>query len=142
MITKKAGGVLLDLESKKIALVFRRAKDGYSFPKGHVEEGETLEQCAVREIKEETGRKNHILEEPKLPIMKYITRLGENVELQLFIAIDEGKTDKEIPEDLQEEVIWVSMDEVEEKLSYNNFKDLKEFWDSSRKEVEKILKKI
>ena len=37
-------------------LLVRHIKSGYwSFPKGHVEEGETEEETARREIKEETG---------------------------------------------------------------------------------------
>ena len=37
-------------------LLIRHIKSGYwSFPKGHVEEGETEEETAKREIKEETG---------------------------------------------------------------------------------------
>lgn len=30
-------------------------KDAWGIPKGHVKDGETLEQCALREVKEEAG---------------------------------------------------------------------------------------
>lgn len=30
-------------------------KDSWGIPKGHIDEGETLEQCAIREVREETG---------------------------------------------------------------------------------------
>jgi 8-oxo-dGTP pyrophosphatase MutT (NUDIX family) len=37
-------------------LLIRHIKSGYwSFPKGHVEEGETEEETAIREVFEETG---------------------------------------------------------------------------------------
>ena len=45
MITKKAGCILINLETKKIALVNR--KNEYSFPKGHLEEGEKFEECEI-----------------------------------------------------------------------------------------------
>ncbi len=47
-----AGGLVLN-EKKEILLIFRR---GYwDLPKGKLDKGETLEQCAVREVEEETG---------------------------------------------------------------------------------------
>ncbi len=36
-------------------LVHRPAYDDWSFPKGKVERGESEEECAVREVEEETG---------------------------------------------------------------------------------------
>lgn len=42
MTTKKAGCILINLETKKIALVNR--KNEYSFPKGHLEVGKTWKE--------------------------------------------------------------------------------------------------
>jgi 8-oxo-dGTP diphosphatase len=52
----KAGCILLDLNNNKVGLVYRRKHNDFSFPKGHLEKGETLEECAIRETEEETGR--------------------------------------------------------------------------------------
>ena len=49
-----AGGVVLG-DSGTIALVRRRPETLWFFPKGHVEDGESLESAARREIEEETG---------------------------------------------------------------------------------------
>lgn len=47
-----AGGLVLN-EQKEILMIFRRGK--WDLPKGKLDEGETIEACAVREVMEETG---------------------------------------------------------------------------------------
>ncbi len=52
-----AGGVICRLEGVRVlvALIREGGKSAYSLPKGHVEEGESVEEAAVREIEEEAG---------------------------------------------------------------------------------------
>lgn len=52
----QAAGGLVKNEKDEILLIFRRGK--WDLPKGKLDEGETLEDCAVREVEEETGLKN------------------------------------------------------------------------------------
>ena len=52
----KAAGGLVQNEEKKLLMIFRRGK--WDLPKGKIDNGETLEQCAVREVEEETGLTN------------------------------------------------------------------------------------
>jgi len=49
----QAGGGLVKNEKSEILFIFRRGK--WDLPKGKLDAGETLEQCALREVKEETG---------------------------------------------------------------------------------------
>ena len=42
-------------DDETIVLIEHMALGHISIPKGHIEEGETEEQCAIREIKEETN---------------------------------------------------------------------------------------
>lgn len=48
-----------DLENGKVVLQYRSPEkthwSGYAFPGGHIEEGESLVESVIREIKEETG---------------------------------------------------------------------------------------
>jgi 8-oxo-dGTP pyrophosphatase MutT (NUDIX family) len=56
-----AGGVV-ENEKGEVLLIFRRGK--WDLPKGKLDKGETIEQCAVREVMEETGLTNVELKEP------------------------------------------------------------------------------
>ena len=54
-----AGGVVFRRsgEGKVEILMIQDAKNRWTIPKGHVEEGERLEEAAIREVREETGLK-------------------------------------------------------------------------------------
>lgn len=138
MKVKKAGCILINLENKKIGLVYRKKGNDYSIPKGHLENGETLEECALRETEEETGRKCHLIEIDKVNILEYITPRGEDVEVYFYFAIDDGESDKIIPEELQEELIWVDSKDVKNKLTYD---DLIKMWNKVESYVNFILEK-
>jgi len=51
----QAAGGLVTNEKKEILIIFRRGK--WDLPKGKLDKGEKLEECAVREVEEETGLK-------------------------------------------------------------------------------------
>lgn len=50
-----AGGLVFNQENK-ILLIYRRG--AWDLPKGKLDDGETIEQCAIREVEEEVGLKN------------------------------------------------------------------------------------
>lgn len=47
-----AGGLVYN-DKGELLMIFRRGK--WDLPKGKLDEGETIEQCAIREVQEETG---------------------------------------------------------------------------------------
>ncbi len=55
-----AGGGLVFNEAGEILMIFRRGK--WDLPKGKLDPGESLEECALREVCEETGLKNLVSE--------------------------------------------------------------------------------
>src|SRR5712691_8868118 len=55
---RAAGGVLVrtnDRGEREVAVIHRPAYDDWSLPKGKLQEGETDEEAALREVREETG---------------------------------------------------------------------------------------
>lgn len=62
-IVQAAGG-LVQHDKNKLLMIFRRGK--WDLPKGKLDKGETLEECAVREVEEETGLFNVKLLSPLL----------------------------------------------------------------------------
>ena len=133
-ITKKAGCILVNKNNKTVALVNRKGE--YSLPKGHLEENETLVECAIRETKEETGHKCHIIETEPISTSRYITKSGKNVECTFYFAIDEGITYDIIDEKDKEKTEWISYNDVEKYLLSQNLKDL---WNEVKERVEKII---
>lgn len=135
MVVKKAGCILLDVKNRKVGLVYRQNKNDYSFPKGHLELGETLEECAVRETEEETGRKCSIISSITLPTLKYLDSKGCATETYCYLALDEGKSDKDITSELKHDLVWLSIERVEKVLSYQNLID---FW----KEIKHLVYEV
>lgn len=120
--------------NKRGLLIYRKKQDDYSFPKGHVEEGETLKEAAIRETAEETKRVAEIIDKYDPFLEKYTTPSGENCACYMFFAIDNGESDNQ-SEDTHD-LIWTPFDKVEETLSYDS---LKNTWNSVKDIIVEIL---
>ncbi len=134
--TKKAGCILYNKDKDQIALVYRKKYGDISFPKGHLEAGETLPECALRELEEETSRKSHLASDKEIGTMYYVTQEDEKVEVYIYLALDDGKSDKISPD--PEILVWVEFDDVAEALSYDN---LIEFWNRVKPKVKELIEK-
>ena len=53
-IVLAAGGIIRN-NSNEFLVIHRSKYDDWSFPKGKLDNGENLEECALREVHEETG---------------------------------------------------------------------------------------
>ncbi len=79
----KAGGLVVN-ENNEVILVSNKEQRVWSFPKGHAEAGETMEQVAKREIGEETGYEVELGE--RLSDLVYKTKYDKSVRVVMFRA--------------------------------------------------------
>jgi len=138
-----AGGIVLRLRSGssihqnksewEVLVTQHSAHKGWDFPKGHIEAGESSEQAAIREVKEETGVKAEVVE--KVAKSEYFyyesgERVFKTVTFFLMKYVGEGKatTAYEVSD-----LMWLPLDEVEERLS---FKGSKEVWRKAKIKLE------
>lgn len=128
----KAGTILIN--KNKIGLVYRKEYNDYSFPKGHLEENETLIECAIRETNEETKREVIILINDPIYIEQYTNSYNIDCECYYYLAKDNGKSDNTSLE--AHDLIWVDFDKVLDNLSHES---LKKLWNSIKDKVKEYL---
>ena len=129
---RKAGTILINKHN--IGLIFRENYKDYSFPKGHVEEGENTLECAIRETNEETKRDVIILMEEPIYDEYYKDSKGNDCNCLYYLARDNGTSDND-SEDTHD-LVWVDFDEVINVLSYES---LKKLWSEIKDTVYKYL---
>ncbi len=115
-----AAGGLVTNEKGELLMIFRRSK--WDLPKGKLDEGESIESCAVREVKEETGLKQLIVE-----------NLAGITYHEYF--------DKYLQADILKETYWFAMKaKGEQKLIPQTDEDIEEIKWVSKKDVDALLK--
>ncbi|MBL0152625.1 MAG: NUDIX domain-containing protein [Chitinophagaceae bacterium] len=109
----KAGGGLVVNEKQEILLIFRRGK--WDMPKGKLDDHETIEQCSIREVQEETGLQNVQLDEA-LTITYHTYHEGSKFilkESHWYTMHVSGQQQLEPQkEEGIDQVIWVSKEEL------------------------------
>lgn len=128
-----AGGIVTrNNPNKQILLTIFTHIKGLGFPKGHVEEGETFETAAIREVAEETGLTNlNIIK--KLGIIHRAATERDGTPVLKNIHMFLMETDQpDIHNEAEEEYGWFDIDEA---ISQMAIKEDREFLEKIKNEI-------
>ena len=75
-LIKAAGGLVLN-DNKESLFIFRRGI--WDLPKGKLDEGETIDACAIREVEEETGISNTLMDKFLLNTYHFYEENGQSI---------------------------------------------------------------
>lgn len=123
-----AGGIVKNDEGK-ILFQFRRGK--WDLPKGKLDEGETLEECAVREVKEETGLRDVLLGELIGVTHHHYAENDKEIDKETYWYAMTAHGEQQLVPQLDEDILelrWVAENELEDYLSgtYDNIVEIVE----------------
>jgi 8-oxo-dGTP diphosphatase len=124
-----SGGVVYRKQKGTIEVALIRVRDRWSLPKGQVEEGEGLQETALREVREETGLEGKIV--AKLGDITYWytnkTKQGETVRIfkrVYFYLIRWLKGDVSLHDEEVQEARWFPVAKALELVYYPTERDM------------------
>lgn len=120
-----AGGVVFRRVDDHVEILMIQDRLGrWTIPKGHVEEGETLEQTALREVAEETGLTEFKLGEKLDKLHFFYRKEGKLIFMTTHVYLMEalGNTDAVVAED-SEGIIDAKWFDSTEALGLIEYKD-------------------
>lgn len=118
-----AGGVMYRKHSDETQIALIHVRNRWGLPKGHVEEGERIEETALREVREETGLEGRVVK--KLGDIRYAyrdkTKEGEPIRIYKrvhFYLLRYLKGDVRDHDHEVDEARWFPMDQVIKNLKF------------------------
>jgi len=122
-LIRAAGGVLFRSSRRgpdKVAVVYREARGDWTFPKGKLDEGESFEEAALREVVEETGITARI--QRFIGSTNYTHRKGRPKIVAYYLM--EAISGEFAPNEEVDELRWVTLDEAFELLTWDRDQEL------------------
>jgi 8-oxo-dGTP pyrophosphatase MutT (NUDIX family) len=118
------GLVIRNLQGRPFLAVVRVRDKILALPKGHPEPGESAQEAAQREVREETGLEATPVE--KLGDVRYwYARDGDRVlKVVSFFLFRYRSGRLEDHDDEVEEALWIPLEEAPERLAYRGEKDM------------------
>ena len=113
-----ASGGAVQNTNEEILMIFRRGK--WDLPKGKLDEGETLEQCAIREVEEETGLRGVELGEKITTTYHTYTEFGKHILKESHWYKMQCNTDQKLVPQTEEHITdikWVKRSDIKKYTS-------------------------
>lgn len=138
-VERAAGGLVFRNTSRGLeVLMIHDAYGKITFPKGHLEPGESFEDAALREVEEETGIKSRLiapLGRVEYPVVRDGEQIRKVVRFYLLEAIDEQDEPRYQAEEIKD-AMYIHLEEarrLHDKSGYANwswvFDKAKALWD-------------
>ena len=118
-----SGGIVYRRYKERTEVALIRTRGKWRLPKGHVEEGEGLQETALREVSEETGLEGRVVAKIGDITYWYTNKSKEGETIRIFKRVyfylirclkgDVRRHDQEV-----EEARWFSIGQAVAKLSY------------------------
>lgn len=103
-------------------LIKNRRSSNWSFPKGHMEDGETLEDTAIREVLEETGMHIEII--PGFSSKSEYTIQNRIQKTVMIFAANTSDTQTRIQHEEIEDYTWLPYERAYDSLKFDNDKTI------------------
>jgi 8-oxo-dGTP pyrophosphatase MutT (NUDIX family) len=117
-----SGGVVYRKNAKGFEVILIKIKNGtvFTLPKGSIDDGESIDETALREVREETGVNGEI-EEELGNVSYWFYAKGENIKykktvhyfLLRYVSGDTADHDAEV-----EDAVWIELDKALELVMY------------------------
>ncbi|HEX6433692.1 MAG TPA: NUDIX domain-containing protein [Gemmatimonadales bacterium] len=120
-IIRQAGSIVVRTDGKEpqvLLVTAKRNPKSWIFPKGHIEKGETPDDAALRETREEAGIVGKLI--GPAGVLEY-GFLGAKARVEYFLV--EFRREAGPPEDGRKR-IWCPLDDALSRLSYKNTRKL------------------
>jgi 8-oxo-dGTP pyrophosphatase MutT (NUDIX family) len=124
-LIQAAGGLVID-SSNAMLFIFRKGK--WDLPKGKLDPGEPLDECALREVKEETGLKQVELDKPLLATYHTYDEDGKHILKETHWFLMKAPAGQDVQPQEEEEITeikWVKQAELD-KYMKNTFPLIKD----------------
>jgi len=103
-----------------VACIYREARGDWTFPKGKIDEGETFEQGALREVLEETGMSCQVIR--FAGTTNYTHRKGKPKIVAYYLM--EANEVEFVPNEEVDELVWVPLESVRANLTWSRDREL------------------